>query len=675
MIEFLRKLFSSDFMPHGYCYLWTPGIIWLHAISDGTIALSYYLIPLGLVYFVRKRRDLPFHWMFLLFGLFIFGCGTTHLMEVWTLWHGTYWLAGAIKAITAAASVVTAALFVPLIPRALALPSPAQMRDANLRLEREIGERTRVQESLQRAHDELDIRVQQRTAEIARAIQQLLAEITERMRAEEALRKQANLLELAHDAIIVRDLDDRITYWNSGAEETYGWLRQEALGKLAQVLLHPTYPSDLEAVKSELIREGRWDGELTQTCRDGRRIVVASRWALQRDDSGKPAAMLQINTDITERKQAEEKLRRSEQFLTQGQSLSHTGSWGWNVTSGRLVFSEEAFCILGFAPAQAAPSFQEVMERIHPEDRPFIDRLLAAAIREKTDYEFDARLVLPDGSTKYVHSVGRAVTKEESDLEFVGTLMDVTERKAAEQTLQTAQAQLAHMARVSTMGELAASIAHEVNQPLAAVVTNGSACLRWLAGAEPNLDEARAAVTRIVKEGTRAGEIVGRIRSLMKKSPPHVSTLDMNGVIHEVLTLTSHEIGRHGVQLRTELEAGLPAITGDPVQLQQVMLNLIMNAIEATSARGEGERELLLTSESQRKDEILIAVRDSGVGIDPRNLDLMFKPFFTTKTSGMGMGLSISRATIEAHGGRLWAAPNEGTGAIFQFSLPVSVIA
>ncbi len=294
------------------------------------------------------------------------------------------------------------------------------------------------------------------------------------------------------------------------------------------------------------------------------------------------------------------------------------------------------------------------------------------SIREKAEYEFDARLALPEGSTKYVHAVGRVATKEGSGLEFVGTLIDVTERKEAEQTLQTAQAQLAHMSRVTTMGELAASIAHEVNQPLAAVVTNGNACLRWLAGAEPNLDEARAAVTRIVKEGTRAGEIIGRIRSLMKKSPPQMSTLDMNRVIDEVLTLTRHEIRRHGIQLRTELKTDLPAITGDPIQLQQVVLNLIMNAIEATSARSEGQRELLLTSESQGKDEIVIAVRDSGVGIDPRNLDQLFKPFFSTKAGGMGMGLSISRTAIEAHGGRLWAAPNEGAGAIFQLSLPLA---
>ena len=674
MIEFFRNLFSSDFMPHGYCYLWTPGIIWLHAISDSLIALSYYLIPLGLVYFVRKRRDLPFHWMFLLFGMFIFGCGTTHLMEVWTLWHGTYWLAGAIKAVTAGASVLTAVLFVPLIPQALALPSPAQLRAANLELEIEIGERTRMQELLQRAHDELEIRVQQRKAELASANDHLRAEIAERMRAEEALRKQASLLELARDAIIVRGMDDRIAYWSSGAENTYGWGRQDAVGKVAQALLHSTYPSDLEGLKSEVIRAGRWDGELTQTRRDGRKIVVASRWALQRDDSGNPAAILQINTDITERKRAEEKLRRSEEFLTEGQRLSHTGSWGWNVTSGQLVFSEETFRILGFDPAQPAPSFQDVMERIHPEDRDFVDRMLAVAIRDKTNYEFDTRLALPDGSTKYVHSLGHAATGEGSDLEFVGTLMDVTGRKEAEQTVQTAQAQLAHVARVTTMGELAASIAHEVNQPLAAVVTNGNACLRWLAREEPDLDEARAAVTRIVKEGTRAAEIVGRIRSLMKKSPPRMSTLDMNGVIDEVLMLTRHEIRRYGIQLRTELEADLPAITGDPVQLQQVMLNLIMNAVEATSARSEGERELFLTSESQAKDEIIVAVRDSGVGIDLRNLDQLFKPFFTTKASGMGMGLSISRNAIEAHGGRLWATPNEGTGAVFQFTLPASGI-
>jgi PAS domain S-box-containing protein len=670
MSEFLRKLFSSDFMPHGYCYLWTPQIVWLHAISDATITLAYYMIPVTLFYFVRKRRDVPFNWMFLMFGIFIFGGGTTHLMEVWTLWHGTYRLTGLIKAVTAAASVGTAALLVALIPRALVLPSQAQLTAANLEMEREIGERRCAQEALQNAHNELEARVQQRTVELAQANYQLRVEISERKRAEEGLRKQASLLDLAHDAIMVRDLDSKITFWSPGAEETYGWQRDEALGKVAQELLHSAYPSGVEKLKAEVIQKGRWEGELIQTRRDGRKIVVASRWALQRDDNGEPTAILQINTDITERKQAEENLRRSEAFLAEGQSLSHTGSFGWKVASGEFEFSRETFRILAFDPEQPAPSFEVAMERVHPEDRAFADRIFEAAVREKKDFELDIRLALPDGPTRYVHAVGRALTNERGDLEFIGTLMDETGRKQAEQTLQTAQTQMAHMARVITMGELAASIAHEVNQPLAAVVANASACLRWLSGDNPNLDEVRTTVTRIVKEGTRAGEVIGRIRSLMKKSPPHMSPLDINELIDEVLVLTRHEILRHGVSLRTELADGLPAIIGDPVQLQQVILNLILNAIEATSARSEAERELLLTSKSQGPDQIVITVQDSGVGIDPRKADQLFEPFFTTKPSGMGMGLSISRSAIEAHGGRLWATANQGPGATFQFSLP-----
>jgi len=543
MTEFLTNLFSSDLMPHGHCYLWRPEIVWLHVVSDVVIALAYYLIPVALVYLVRRRRDLPFDWMFLMFGLFILGCGTTHVMEVWTVWHGTYRLAGIVKAVTAAASLVTAALLVPLVPRALALPSHAQVEAANLKLEREIGERRRVEEALQRTHGELESRVQRRTAELARANEELQAEIAHRLSAEEALRKQASLLDLAHDAIIVRDMDDVIVYWNSGAERTYGWRREEALGKIAQRLLQSSYPSEIESIKTEVIREGRWEGELAQTRRDGRQIVVASRWALQRDDEGRPIAMLQINTDVTERKRAEE-------------------------------------------------------------------------------------------------------------------------------ALHLAQAELAHMARVTTMGELAASIAHEVNQPLTAVVTDGNACLRWLGGAKPDLDEAREAATRIVREGKRASDVLCRIRSLLKKSPPQMAQLDINELIREVLALTRQEILRNQVSLRTELGAGIPAVTGDRVQLQQVMLNLVKNAIEVTNVMSEGPRELLVASKTHGPDRVVVAVRDSGAGIDPRNLNRLFSPFFTTKPEGMGMGLSISRSMIEAHGGQLWGMPNEDRGATFQFSLP-----
>ena len=222
-------------------------------LSDALITLSYFVIPVALVFFVRKRRDLPFHWMFFMFGIFILGCGSTHLMEIWTLWNGTYRLAGVIKAITAGASVATAVALVPLIPRALLLPSPSQLRAANQELEKENVERRRAEAALKVAHDELELRVQQRTTELARANEQLQAEILERRRAEEVLRKQASLLELAHDAIVVRGMDDdRITYWNSGAEETYGWLREEALGEVAQELLHSVYPSNWRISRKRL---------------------------------------------------------------------------------------------------------------------------------------------------------------------------------------------------------------------------------------------------------------------------------------------------------------------------------------------------------------------------------------------------------------------------------------
>jgi len=544
MHDFLQNLFSSDFMPHGYCYLWKPDILWLHGISDGLIALSYFVIPLALVYFVRKRRDLPFHWMFLMFGVFILGCGSTHVMEIWTLWHGTYRLAGVIKAITAGASLATAAALVPLIPRALLLPSPAQLRAVNLSLEKEITERRHAQAALQIARDELELRVEQRTAELARVNQQLQAEIVERCRAEEILRKQASLLELAHDAIIVRGLDDKITYWNSGAEETYGWTREVALGETAQQLLRSVYPSDFDTLKSQLLHEGRWDGELIQTRRDGVQIVVASRWALQRDETGQPVAMLQINTDITERKRAAE-------------------------------------------------------------------------------------------------------------------------------ALQDTQAQLAHMARVTVVGEFTASIAHEVNQPLTAVVANANACLRWLAAQEPNLEEAREAVVRIVSEGRRAAEVIQRIRSLLKKSEPEISRLDINDVIREVLVLANHQILKQRVSVRAELSPGLPAISGDRVQLQQVLLNLVMNALEA-SAGAEGSRDLVVASEKHGEDQVMVAIQDSGVGIRPDIVDRLFRPFFTTKPQGIGMGLSISRSIIEAHGGRLWAVPNDGPGSTFKFAVPAA---
>ena len=245
----------------------------------------------------------------------------------------------------------------------------------------------------------------------------------------------------------------------------------------------------------------------------------------------------------------------------------------------------------------------------------------------------------------------------------------LTERKRTEEALREAQAELAHVTRVMTMGELTALIAHEINQPLAAVVTNANACLRWLMGPIPNLDEAREALARITRDGNRASDVIGRIRALVKKSGTEKARLDLNEAIQEVVGLVQSEIQKSGVTLQMELADDLPQILGNRVQLQQVILNLVMNGIEAMDTVTDRPREMVIRSSAQESDKVLVAVQDSGIGIDSQNLDKIFDTFYTTKPQGMGMGLAISRSIVENHGGRLWVAPNEGRGATFQFTL------
>jgi PAS domain S-box-containing protein len=247
---------------------------------------------------------------------------------------------------------------------------------------------------------------------------------------------------------------------------------------------------------------------------------------------------------------------------------------------------------------------------------------------------------------------------------------DLSERKQAEARIEAAQSELAHMARVTTMGELAAAIAHEVNQPLAAIMTNATACIRWLAGANPDLGEARAAASRIATEGKRASDVIDRIRTLVKKGRARVEAVDVNNVVQQVLDLVQSQFRRRGISVCLELASDLPNIQGDPIQLQQVLLNLIVNAIEASAARHDGDREIVVVTERHPPAEVTVRVHDSGVGIDSVAMEQIFKPFYTSKPTGMGMGLSISRTIIEAHGGRLWAEQNQGFGATFRFSIP-----
>jgi PAS domain S-box-containing protein len=371
----------------------------------------------------------------------------------------------------------------------------------------------------------------------------LLADNIERKRREDKLREQAQLLDLTHDTIFVRDMSDVITYWNRGAERQYDWKEREAVGRVSHQLTQTVFPAPLEDINAELLRTGRWEGELIHARRDGTPVVVASRWSLQKGAQGNPISILETNNDITERKRFEDALRE-------------------------------------------------------------------------------------------------------------------------------AQAELAHVTRLTTLGELTASIAHEVNQPLAAIVTNGDACLRWLDRDVPQLDEVHNAVRLMIKDGNRAAEVIRRIRALSNKTEAPKAPLPVNEIIDEVILLLEREVLGHQTLLRRELASELPSVMADRVQIQQVLINLMMNGMEAMASVTDRARELGIRSWSDDAEQVFVAVQDSGVGIEPDHMDRLFNAFFTTKPAGMGMGLSICRSIIDAHGGKLSASNSVAGGAIFQFSLP-----
>jgi C4-dicarboxylate-specific signal transduction histidine kinase len=367
----------------------------------------------------------------------------------------------------------------------------------------------------------------------------------------------------------------------------------------------------------------------------------------------------------------EAKLQQSEAYLSEAQRLSHTGSFGWRVSTGEIIWSEESFRIYQY-DRTTQPTLDRVLQRVHPEDAAVAKQTIERAAQDGKDFDQEYRLMMPDRSVKYVHVVAHALGAASGSIEFVGAVMDVTGGKRAEAALHQAQADLAHVNRVTTMGELTASLAHELNQPIAAAVTNAHTCLRWLTRDQPDLEEARAAAMRIVKDGTRAAAIISRVRLLFKKSAPEREVVDVNEVIREIVVLLRGEATRYAISFRTELAADLPQIMGDRVLLQQVLMNLIINGIDAM--RGvEGMRELSIGSRRAEGEQLLVSVSDTGMGLPPQQADQIFNAFFTTKPHGTGMGLPISRSIVEAHGGHLSATNNSPRGASFHVTLPTHV--
>jgi PAS domain S-box-containing protein len=506
-------------------------------------------------------------------------------------------------------------------------------------------------------------------------------DITDRKRAEEVLqRSQFYISEgqrLAHMGSWAYNPAGFFEYWSPELFQIYGLDPQKGAPTLEQYLatIHPQDRDFMANTISRMVAEhGGCDVKKRIVLPDGEQryircvgIPVVEGEVLK--------GFLGTAMDVTEQDQLTQELQRREAYLAEAQRLSQTGSWAATPDQEIRYWSEECYRVLGFDQQDGLPPLEEFFQRIHPDDRPGFTELIQTSTREKTEFVADYRIVHPGGTVRDIHVVGHPVLSTSGHLvEFVGTVIDVTERRRADrerQKLRQLEADLAHLNRVTMLGELASSLAHEINQPITATITSANACLRWLTHEPPDLERARAATIRIANDGNRAAEIIQRLRAFYKTgAPPQRESVDINEVVDEMLVLLGNEAIQHAISMRTELAPQLPRIMADRVQLQQVLMNLMLNGIEAID---DGAGELTIRSQRTEDGLLLVSVSDTGVGLPSEKVERIFGAFYTTKPQGTGMGLAISRSIIEAHGGRLWATGNAERGATFHFSLPAEV--
>jgi len=502
--------------------------------------------------------------------------------------------------------------------------------------------------------------------------------IEERFRCSEAYLTEAQ--RLTHTATAAYDAT-KILYFSDEAFRLFGFDPLQGLPS-REAVWQRIHSDDVDTVNEKIeraLRERRsFQNEFRLKLPDGTVKHVDADILPVFSATGELVEIIATAVDVTERKRAEGTLRRGEAWLAQAQRLSQTGTWVLDGTTKRhfLYWSDESYRIWGLDPLQGLPSRDDMWERIHPDDRERVWGEVQDALREKRDFLAEFRILLPDGTVKYLE----ANTHHEFSplgalLEVICTNVDVTERKRAQderERLRQLEADLAHINRLSMMGELAASLSHEILHPIATARNNARAGMRFLEMRPPNLNEVREALACVVRDVDRANDIVGRIRSQIKRTPPRKECFDLNEAINEVIVMVRSAIAKDTISVSTRLMDGLVPVQGDRVQLQQVLVNLILNAVEAMSSVEGGTRELSIRTEQNQPGGILVAVHDSGPGIDPVNFDRVFEPFYTTKASGVGMGLSICQTIINGHGGRLWMRANEPRGAVFQFTLPAA---
>jgi len=465
--------------------------------------------------------------------------------------------------------------------------------------------------------------------------------------------------------------DGEVDFLNQKWTDYSGLSLKSSVGQGWRGTIHPEDADALASYWASLLHSGQ-SGEYEARIR---RFDGVYRWFLMRavpirDESGQIAKWYGLNIDIDDRKRNEEALKRSECFLAETRRLSLTGGIWRNAATGKSIWSEEVYSIYEIDPAE--PSKVEVLlDKLHPEDRSRVSDAMERSHTLGADFELPHRVLMSDGRLKYIHLVAHLTRNAEGELEYIAAIQDVTERKVAEQALHRLRSELAHVSRVTSLGALTASIAHEVNQPLSGIITNASTCLRMLAASPPNIDGALETARRTIRDGNRASDVIRRLRAMFSKQDAMTESLDLNEATREVIALAMSELQKGNVTVRSELARDLPIIQGDRVQLQQVILNLVLNAAEAMRVITGRPKLLVIRTERVAEDQVRLTVQDTGVGLEPHRVDTLFEAFYTTKPDGMGIGLSVSRSIIERHNGRIWATANDGPGATFSFSVPL----
>ena len=506
----------------------------------------------------------------------------------------------------------------------------------------------------------------------------LLTDVDDLKRAEEALRESERESRLIVDSIpglvVALAPDGEVEFVNRQGVEFFGQPLEELKHWGTNGAIHPEDLPRLIEDFTDAIASGRpFEWEVRGRRFDGVYRWFQSRGYPLRDASGRIVRWYNLLTDIHDRKRAEEELRRAHDSFADAQRLSKTGSFITDLLADDTKFSEEAYRIMEYEPGTKITA-QRSASIMHPDDLPAFSSAVNVGLTTGADVNFAFRITTPRGTLKHVRGVAHVSKGIEGRPLFVGALQDVTESMLAEEALNKARAELAHVARVATVSTLTASIAHEINQPLSGIITNAGTCLRMLAADPPDIDGARETARRTIRDANRASDVITRLRALFSKKEFALESLDLNDATREVIALSLSDLQRQRVVLQSEFADDLPNVTGDRVQLQQVILNLVRNASDAMMDVDDRPRQLLVRTERENGDRVRVMVRDSGIGVDRQSMDKLFDAFYTTKSGGMGIGLSVSRSIVERHHGRLWAEPNDGPGATFSFSIPLEPI-